>query len=104
VECSPIVLFEAMAGGTAFLSSDAGNSSEIEKWSGGGWILPCTRRPNRWVNIDIPASIKLFEKICADKKQLVEKGNSGKQAWKKSYTWSHIADQYLELYRKISSN
>lgn len=104
VECSPIVLFEAMAGGTAFLSSDAGNSAEIEKWSGGGWILPCTRRPNRWVNIDIPASVKLFEKVCSDKMQLIEKGNSGKQAWKKSYTWSHIADQYLELYRKISSN
>jgi glycosyltransferase involved in cell wall biosynthesis len=104
VECSPIVLFEAMAGGTAFLSSDAGNSIEIEKWSGAGWILPCTRRPNRWVNIDIPASVKLFEKVCSDKKMLVEKGNAGKQAWKKSFTWAHITDLYIELYRKLSSH
>jgi glycosyltransferase involved in cell wall biosynthesis len=103
VECSPIVLFEAMAGGTAFLASDAGNSAEIAKWSGGGWILPCKARPNGWVDIDIPASVKLFEKVCADKPTLAAKGNAGKQTWKKSFTWSHIANQYLELYQKLVS-
>jgi glycosyltransferase involved in cell wall biosynthesis len=104
VECSPIVLFEAMAGGTAFLASAAGNSAEIEKWSGAGWILPCKPRPNRWVDIDIPASVKLFEAVCADKSTLIAKGNAGKQAWKKSFTWSHIANQYLELYQKLISS
>ena len=42
IECSPIVLFEAMASSTPFLVSDVGNSKEIVKWTGGGELLPTT--------------------------------------------------------------
>jgi glycosyltransferase involved in cell wall biosynthesis len=103
VECSPIVLFEAMAGGIPFLSSEAGNSAEIEKWSGAGWILPCERMENRWVSIRIDESVKLFEKVCADPELMRKKGVAGKAAWKKSFTWSHIADEYIDLYQKLVS-
>ncbi|HTW98637.1 MAG TPA: glycosyltransferase family 4 protein, partial [Acidimicrobiales bacterium] len=39
VECSPIVLFEAAASGTPFLSSDAGNAREIAAWTGAGVVV-----------------------------------------------------------------
>ena len=35
IECSPIVLFEAMASKTPFLVTDVGNSKEIISWSEG---------------------------------------------------------------------
>jgi glycosyltransferase involved in cell wall biosynthesis len=39
VEYSPLVLFEAAAAGTPFLSTDVGNSREIAELTGGGRIL-----------------------------------------------------------------
>ncbi len=101
VECSPIVLFEAMAAGVPFLASSAGNSEEIVKWSHGGWILPCGKTENGWTKIRLAESIEVFEKVCADKKLLKETGQEGKKAWKEKFTWSGIAEQYLDLYRKL---
>jgi L-malate glycosyltransferase len=40
IECSPIVLFEAMASKTPFLATDVGNVKEIINWTGGGCLLP----------------------------------------------------------------
>lgn len=101
VECSPIVLFESMAAGTPFLASDAGNTQEIIAWSGGGWLLPCTRRPNRWVDVDLAKGVPLLEQVCANRAQLRETGKTGQAAWKAKYTWAHIAQQYLDLYEQL---
>jgi len=40
VEYSPLVLFEAVAAGTPFLSVPVGNAEEIVRWTGGGVISP----------------------------------------------------------------
>lgn len=39
VEYSPLVLFEAAAAGTPFISNDVGNAKEIADWTGLGYIL-----------------------------------------------------------------
>lgn len=41
VEYSPLVLFEAAAAGTPFLTTPVGNAAEIVRWTGGG---ACVRR------------------------------------------------------------
>jgi glycosyltransferase involved in cell wall biosynthesis len=46
IECSPIVLFEAMASKTPFLITDVGNAREILSWTNGGDILPTIKDLN----------------------------------------------------------
>jgi glycosyltransferase involved in cell wall biosynthesis len=54
IECSPIVLFEAMASKTPFLTSDVGNSVEIVGWSrGAGIVLPTDKDKKGYVRFRI---------------------------------------------------
>ena len=45
IEYSPLVLFEAAAAGTPFLSVPVGNAREIAEWTGGGRSVPLSRTP-----------------------------------------------------------
>ncbi|MGL5889454.1 MAG: glycosyltransferase family 4 protein [Bacteroidia bacterium] len=101
VECSPIVLFESMAAATPFLASAAGNTEEIISWSGGGWLLPGSRRSNGWVVVKIDESITLLEKLSTDKQLLRKTGEVGHTAWKTKFTWAVIAQQYVRLYQQL---
>ena len=49
IECSPLVLFEAMASKTPFLTTDVGNAKEIIEWTNGGELLPTLKYPNGYV-------------------------------------------------------
>jgi len=101
VECSPIVLFEAMAAGTPFLASNAGNAAEIAEWSDGGWILPGTRHPDGWEQVNITAGAQLLDVILADRARMQEKGRNGNSAWKERFTWQRITEQYLTAYASL---
>ncbi len=103
VECSPIVIFESMAAGVPFLASDAGNTSEIIKWSNGGWLLPGDKMKNGWAQVNISESIKVLEKVCADRAAMKLAGASGRKAWKEKFTWKKIVQQYIELYQTLTS-
>lgn len=103
VECSPIVLFESMAASTPFLASAAGNTEEIISWSNAGWLLPCTRRTNGWVDIKLEESIALLEKLSTDKQQLRKTGEAGHTVWKAKFTWATIAQQYIRLYQQLAA-
>jgi glycosyltransferase involved in cell wall biosynthesis len=52
VEYSPLVLFEAAAAGTPFLSVPVGNAEEIARWTGGGMICPAARDERGYVRVD----------------------------------------------------
>ena len=101
VECSPIVLFEAMAAGTPFLASNAGNSAEIAQWGNGGWIMPGTRTPQGIEQVDVKASAVLLDKLLADRSTLKAHGTSGQQAWNERFTWSRITAEYLRHYQRL---
>jgi L-malate glycosyltransferase len=102
VECSPIVLFEAMAAGTPFLASNAGNAAEIATWSGSGWILPGHRHPQGWEAVDIRGGGRLMDDLLKDRHDLRAKGVHGRQVWKEGFTWRTIAQRYLEHYLRLS--
>ena len=132
-ECSPIVLFEAMAAGLPFLTADVGNAKEIIQWSNAGIILP-TRHDvvlgNNFLQkfkslvkkyltkagfvkkgpgvmystVDIKESAKILEKMFADDKKREALGENGRKSWLDNFTWEKIADEYEREYRKLLEN
>lgn len=101
IECSPVVLFEAMAAGVPFLASNAGNSAEIVQWTGAGAILPGTRREG-WEQVDVHESAERLGALLADREALHAMGRKGHAAWKERYTWQRIADAYVQQYERLT--
>jgi len=101
IECSPIVLFEAMAAHTAFLATDVGNSKEIVAWSGGGEILPTTIDKNGFSYAKIKEGAELLKILFDNRQRLNKLADNGYQAWKDRFTWEKIAKNYEGLYYKL---
>jgi len=102
VECSPIVLFEAMAAGVPFLSSRAGNAEEIVEWSGGGWTIPSDPSTDRLEHPNVNAGAKMLGSLLADKDERKAAGKAGQEAWRERFTWQHIAEQYVAAYIQLA--
>jgi glycosyltransferase involved in cell wall biosynthesis len=104
VECSPIVLFEAAASGTPFVSTACGNAAEIAQWTAAGEIVPTDRTPSGFVRTSAGAMAKVIEELLADKPRMQRLRNAGVENWKQSFTWEKIALQYEELYLRLVRN
>ena len=99
IECSPIVLFEAMAAKTAFISSDVGNVKEIVQWTGGGVVAKTVINKFGFSKISIRDVVKKLEMLYHDPGRLLELAESGFESWKKNYTWENISNMYLDVYK-----
>lgn len=98
IECSPLVLFEAMASGTPFLTTDVGNASEIIDWSGGGVIMPTIKDGQGYSHALINESSKLLEDLYFDTDRRSRMARSGQEAWHSKFTWDKIVKSYEDLY------
>jgi glycosyltransferase involved in cell wall biosynthesis len=96
VEYSPLVLFEAAAAGTAFLSTAAGNSQEIAQWTGGGTVMPRARQASAEVS---PVTLaREMENMLADPQRLRATGQAARAAiWRGGFTWDQIVAKYRQL-------
>jgi glycosyltransferase involved in cell wall biosynthesis len=103
IECSPIVLFECAAAGLPFLSSCAGNSTEIAFWTGGGEIMPSSQKENGFTEINVKESAQVLSEFCRDTKKLSNMAERARQIWKTNYTWEKIAEQYETLYSTLKA-
>lgn len=100
IECSPIVLFECAASKTPFLSTDAGNASEIVNWTQSGQILPTiTRGDLVYANID--KSVPLLEEMYYNSEKREKMASMGYEAWKGNFSWEKIAVKYEKLYKNL---
>jgi L-malate glycosyltransferase len=102
VECSPLVLFEAAASRTPFISTEAGNASEIAEWTGGGLVVPSERRNGRFhASPDAFASelTRLWDDVSA-RRRLAE---TGRERWLQDFTWDRIAERYESVYLRLSA-
>lgn len=99
VECSPIVLFEAMAAGLPFVSADVGNAAEIARWSGGGVVVPSRRDDDGLVEVDRDAMAKSVDDLLADPHRRAEMGRAARAAWHERFTWDAVATRYEAAYR-----
>jgi len=100
VEYSPLVLFEAAAAGTPFITSNAGNAKEIMNWLGGGFMMNDSANPEGFRMIDPQV---LADEIAAlmNQKSLLEKmGQQLKASWQKDYTWDVISKRYEQVLSK----
>jgi len=104
IECSPIVLFEAAASKTAYLTSDVGNSKEITQWLKGGLVMPTVRNDKGVSYVKINESVKLLEKLYRDKKLRDSLAENGFREWKKNFTWKKISKEYNNMYKFLMKN
>lgn len=100
IEASPLVLFEAAAAGVPFISTTAGNASEIAEWTG-GLIVPTKDIGNGRVRAKLLPASRILASLGRDKNRRLALGEAGRQAWEARFTWSKLTDQYLALYTEL---
>lgn len=101
LEYSPLVLFEALASNTAFISSDCGNAGEIVRLTGGGIVIPSIPSPDGLVFIQTDLMSDEIEKLTKDAARRYRIAEEGHNAWIKQFTWEKIAVQYESLYKSV---
>jgi glycosyltransferase involved in cell wall biosynthesis len=106
LECSPVVLFEAMAAKTPFLSTNVGNVHEIISWSHSGMLLPTVKDNDEIGNChpEIHESAMILKSLALDSAKRIEMGNLGYSTWQERFTWEKISKQYEEMYINLLNN
>jgi glycosyltransferase involved in cell wall biosynthesis len=99
VEYSPLVLFEAAAAGTPFLTVPAGNAAEIVSWTGGGLLCPADVDEKGYVKVSPDVLAAEMERAMKSPALLKQLGAAGRQAWRERFTWATIAKSYERVLR-----
>lgn len=97
IEYSPLVLFEAVAAGTPFLSVPVGNAEEIAEWTGCGFICPAPKDERGYTRVDPKIFAKAVSNLMHKRERLEEIGHMGREMWKRKYTWDAITTQYERI-------
>ena len=85
VEASPLVIIEAKASRTPFISTDCGN---VREWTGG--IVCAPEKIAQYAN-----------RLLDDEKTRKTIAEEGFKEWKEKLTWKAVVDHYEELYLKL---
>ncbi|MGA2128925.1 MAG: glycosyltransferase family 4 protein [Xanthobacteraceae bacterium] len=99
VEYSPLVLFEAVAAGTPFLSVPVGNAEEIARWTGGGVISPAETDAHGYTRADPRVLAQDMHRCMNDPDLLARLGRIGRESWRRQFTWAAIAPRYEAILR-----
>src|SRR5207237_2474220 len=103
LECSPIVLYEAMAAHTPFVSTACGNAEEIVEWSQGGRIIRTESLGNGHVRADSADLARVIEELAANPSDRRRFGDAGHAAWQQKFSWEHIVTEYERVYQSVIS-
>jgi glycosyltransferase involved in cell wall biosynthesis len=101
VECSPLTLFECLASGTPFLSTDVGNAAEIARTTGGGRIIPSRQLLDGRVVPDMEVAVSMLETLARDPAGREKMAMKGHSAWAEKFTWAKVASRYNALYESL---
>lgn len=103
VEYSPLVLFEAAAAGTPFLSSFVGNSLEVAEWTQAGKIIGANENINRIVfQCELSREI---QEMLVDKNHIELMGKNGRESINlNEFIWDKICDKYSDLLLRSDIN
>lgn len=97
IEYSPLVLFEAVAAGTPFLSVPVGNAEEIAEWTGAGIICPAPKDERGYTRVSPEVLAGAIADAVGKPAWLAELGARGHEAWKERFTWDVITTRYEEI-------
>lgn len=98
IECSPIVIFEAMASSLPILASPVGNIPEIIENSNSGKILKTQKIYNQLIFPDIKYAAQMVDQLLVDANSRKKMGTSGYNYWRNNFTWENIVLKYESLY------
>ncbi|MES2906965.1 MAG: glycosyltransferase family 4 protein [Pseudomonadota bacterium] len=104
VEYSPIVLFEAAAAATPFLTVPAGNAEEIIAKTRGGILCPADKDRFGYVRVDINTLAHHMETLMQDDELCTKLGEAGRKAFQEKYNWAQIAKDYERVLTGTSEN
>lgn len=94
IEYSPLVLYEAAAAGTPFLSVPVGNAEEIAEWTGAGIICPAAQDGRGYTRVspDVMAAHMAHWMQRSDK--LAALGKYAEDHWMERFSWAVIVRRY----------
>jgi glycosyltransferase involved in cell wall biosynthesis len=87
LEYSPLVLFEAAASHTPFITLECGNAREIVDWTGGGIIAPTIKKKYGMVYGNSTKFATMIEQLLNDPQKRKNLGETGHSSWLKNFTW-----------------
>src|SRR5258708_38266483 len=94
VEYSPLVLFEAAAAGTPFLTVPAGNAAEIVRWTGGGQLCPAEVDEKNYVKVSPAVLAAEMQRNMTSPALLKPFEAPGQQAWRGRFTLATNTQAY----------
>ena len=95
-----IVNLEAMACATAVVASDVGGIPEVVADGHTGLLVPFDQRELSAFESQLADAVN---SLVADPDRAARFGRAGRQRCIEEFSWAHIAEQTLEIYRKVSS-
>ncbi len=96
VEYSPLVLFEAAAAATPFLSTNVGNAKEISEWLGAGKIIVDNK--SLCYSDTIKRLSNEMEVFLCNRTKLLKMGEFGRlKILTAGFTWEKIVERYRHL-------
>ena len=95
-----IVNLEAMACSTAVVASDVGGIPEVVDTGTTGSLVHYDANDPRTFEADLASAVNA---LVADPGKAAAYGVAGRQRCIDEFSWAHIAEQTLEIYRKISA-
>jgi glycosyltransferase involved in cell wall biosynthesis len=97
VEYSPLVLYEAAAAGTPFLTVPVGNSPEIVRWTGAGLLCEAAKDSRGYTRVDPGNLATAMARCMSDCAMLSRLGATGRDRWRKHFTWQVVAGYYEDI-------
>ncbi|MDT5234192.1 MAG: alpha-maltose-phosphate synthase [Mycobacterium sp.] len=95
-----IVNLEAMACATAVVASDVGGIPEVVADRQTGLLVHYNPADPAHFELPLAAAVN---SLVADPARARQYGEAGRQRCIQEFSWAHIAEQTLEIYRKVSS-
>ena len=97
IEYSPLVLFEAAAAGTPFLTVPVGNADEIVRWTGGGILCDASKDDHGYVHVDPETLAERMAYCMKDHERLGRLGALARERWREYFTWKVVAEYYEDI-------